>query len=49
MTRIKLNSIEKIISKALIDSNIISEELKLVNNGEQNYPRLKGSIRTKNS
>ena len=42
--RCKLDSIEKIISKALLDSNISHEEFLLVN-----YLRLKKSIMTKDN
>ena len=45
MTRNKLNSIEHIISKALIDSDISHEEVKLMINEEQNWFRPKESIR----
>ena len=44
-----MNSIEKIISKALIDSDISHEELRLVIKEEQNYLRLKESIQKKDS
>ena len=43
----KLNNIEKIISKALIDSDISYDEFTLVINEEQNYFRLKRNIRAK--
>ena len=42
-----MNSIENIIYKAQIDSDISHEELTLVINEEQKYLRLKESIRTK--
>ena len=42
-----MNSIEKIISKALIDPDLSHEEFILVINKEQNYFRLKESIRAK--
>ena len=47
--RSKLNSIEKIIFKALIDSDISQEEYTLVINEEQNYLRVEEIIRTKDS
>lgn len=37
----KLNSLDKIMSKALINSNITHEEFTQVINGEQNYFSLK--------
>lgn len=43
----KLNSIERIVSKLLIDSNISHAEFTLVINKEQNYFRIKESIRAK--
>ena len=46
LTRRKLNSIEK-ISKALISSAISHEEFILLINKEENYFRLKESIRAK--
>ena len=44
MVRDKLNSIEKIISESLIDSDISQDEFTLVINEEQNYFRLKENI-----
>ena len=44
-----MNSIEKVISKALIDSDISHEEFMPVMNEKQNYFRLKQSIITKDS
>ena len=44
MVRGKLNSIEKIISESLIDSDISQDEFTLVINEEQNYFRLKENI-----
>ena len=41
LARSKLNIIEKILSKSLIDSDINHEEFTLVINNEQNYYRLK--------
>ena len=43
----KLRGIEKVKSKAMINSNISHEEFTLVVNEEQNYFRLKESIREK--
>lgn len=43
----KLNSIEKIKSRALVDSDIIYDKFILAINKEQNYLRLKERIRTK--
>ena len=45
----KLNSIEKIISRAPADAEISHEEFTLVSNETENYRRLKDSIRTKDS
>ena len=45
----KLNSIEKLISKALIDSDISREKFTLVINEKQNCLQLKKSIRTKDN
>lgn len=47
MTRGKLDNIERIISIALIDSDVSHEEFTLVINKEQNYFRIKESIRAK--
>ena len=44
-----MNSIEKVISKALIDSDISHEEFMPVMNEKQHYFRLKQSIITKDS
>ena len=41
----KLNSIETLISQALIDLEISHEEFKTIVNEEENYRRLKGNIR----
>ena len=41
----KLNSIEKLISQALIDLEISHEEYKSIINQEENYGRLKENIR----
>ena len=45
----KWNSIGKIISKALIDSDIKHEEFMLVSNEGKNYQRLKDGIRRRDS
>ena len=47
LARSELNSIEKIISKALIDSVISHGEFAVAFNEEQNYRILKDSIRAK--
>lgn len=47
MANSKLNSIEKIKSRALVDSDIIYDKFMLAINKEQNYLRLKERIRTK--
>ena len=44
-----MNSIEKVISKVLIDSEISHKELMLVIHEKQNHVRLNGRIRTKDS
>ena len=49
LTRSKLNSIEKIISITIIDSDISHDEFTLVINEEQNYFRLKESKRAKDN
>ena len=41
----KLNSIEKLISQALIDFEISHEEYKSIISEEENFRRLKGNIR----
>lgn len=43
----KVSGIEKVKSKAMINSNISHEEFTLVVNEEKNYFRLKESIREK--
>ena len=48
LTKNKLNSTEKLKSKALIDFDISHEKLTRVINGEQNYLRLKESIGIRN-
>ena len=45
----KLNTIEKIMSKALMDSDMSHEEFTLVINEKQNFLRLKESIKRKDS
>ena len=49
ITSIKLNSIEKLISKALTDDDTSHQQFKLVSNDAVNYLRLKGNIRIKTS
>ena len=41
LARSKLNSIEKLVSQALIDLEISHEEFKAIINEEENYRRLK--------
>ena len=45
----KLNTIEKIMSKALMDSDMSHEKFTLVINEKQNFLRLKESIKRKDS
>ena len=45
LVRSKLNSIETLISQALIDLEISHEEYKTIINEEENYRRLKENIR----
>ena len=45
LVRSKLNSIETLISQALIDLKISHEEYKTIINEEENYRRLKKNIR----
>ena len=45
LVKSKLNSIERIISKALIDKEISHEEFTTIINEERNYRELKESIR----
>ena len=45
LARSKLNSIEKLISQALIDLEISHEKYKSIINEEENYRRLKENIR----
>ena len=44
-----MNSIEKVLSKVLRDSEISHKELMLVIHEKQNHVRLNGRIRTKDS
>ena len=41
LARSKLNSIEKLVSQALLDLEISHEEFKAIINEEENYRRLK--------
>ena len=43
--KFKLNSIEVLISKALIDSNISHDEFVLINNVEKDYDDMKEKIK----
>ena len=45
LARSKLNSIEGIIPKALIDNEINHEDFTTIINEENNYRELKGSVR----
>ena len=45
IVRSKLNSIEKLVSQALIDLEISHEEFKPIINEEEDYRRLKENIR----
>ena len=45
LNRTKLNSIETLISQALIDLEICHEEYKSIKNEEENYSRLKENFR----
>ena len=45
LDRRKLDNIEKLVSQALIDLEIIHEEYKLDINGEDNYRRIRENIR----
>ena len=47
LARSKLNSIEKLISQALIYLEIIHEEYKTITNEGENYRKLKENIRIK--
>ena len=49
LVRSKLNSIEKIISKAIIDAEINHEEFTVVSKEAKKYHRLKDRIRRKYS
>ena len=46
MAKSKLNRIEVLISKALIDLNIIHDEFVLINNVLKEYDEMKKEIRT---
>ena len=45
----KLNSIETLMSRALIDLDISHEEFKTIVNGKEKYEQMKGSIRNTKS
>ena len=45
LAKTKLNSIKTLVSQALIDLEISHEEYKSIINEEENYRRLKESIR----
>ena len=45
LDRRKLDNIEKLVSQALIDLEIIHEEYKLAINEEDNYRRIRENIR----
>ena len=45
LANFKLNSIEVLISKALIDSNISHDEFVLINNVEKDYDDMKEKIK----
>ena len=49
LARIKLNSIESKISKALVDNEISHEDFETIINEEKKYRELKESIRMMNS
>ena len=49
LARIKLNSIESKISKALADNEISHEDFEIIINEEKKYRQLKESIRMMNS
>ena len=49
LARSKLNRIESIISKALMDNEISYEDFETINNEEKKYRELKESIRMMNS
>ena len=49
LARIKLNSIENKISKALIDNEISHEDFEIIINEEKKYQELKESIRMTNN
>ena len=45
LAKSKLNSIETLMSQALIDLDISHEEFKTIVNGKEKYERMKKSIR----
>lgn len=49
LARSKLNRIENIVSKALLDNEISHEEVSTIINDAENYHKLKESIRTMKS
>ena len=49
LAKSKLNSIETLMSQALIDLDISHEEFKIIVNEEENYEQMKESIRTMKS
>ena len=48
LAKFKLNSIEVLISKALIDSNIIHDEFVLINNAMKEFYDMKEEIKNYN-
>ena len=48
LAKSKLNSIESLISEALIDLDISHEEFKKIVNEKEKYDQMKESIRNKN-
>ena len=48
LAKSKLNNIEVLISKALIDSNIIHDEFVLINNIRKEYDEMKKEIKNLN-
>ena len=49
LAKSKLNNIEVIISKTLIDSNIIHEEFVLINSVLKEFSGIKGEIKNPNN
>ena len=49
LAKSKLNSIETLMSQALIDLDISHEEFKTIANGKENYEQMKESIRNTRS